>query len=102
MLRKATYANCVINTSAAVNEEGKIIGGNMTETALSAYMEGYKTDLGVTRTHFVPFNSTNKYSWAHVTGTYDLCLVKGAPENSFPPLTSTLTQKERKPSLRGT
>ena len=56
MLRKATYANCVINTSAAVNEEGKIIGGNMTETALSAYMEGYKTDLGVTRTHFVPFN----------------------------------------------
>ena len=33
MLRKATYANCVINTSAAVNEEGKIIGGNMTETA---------------------------------------------------------------------
>lgn len=102
MLRKATYANCVINTSAAVNEEGKIIGGNMTETALSAYMEGYKTDLGVTRTHFVPFNSTNKYSWAHVTGTYDLCLVKGAPEKLLPAADQYLDAEGKKAVLTGT
>lgn len=101
MLRKATYANCVINTSAAVNEEGKIIGGNMTETALSAYMEGYKTDLGVTRTHFVPFNSTNKYSWAHVTGTYDLCLVKGAPEKLLPAADQYLDAEGKKAVLTG-
>ncbi len=83
-IRRATYANCVLNTSASVNEDGQIIGGNMTETALSAYMGNYRADLGVTREHFVPFNSTNKYSWAHVTGASDLCLIKGAPERLLP------------------
>lgn len=99
IIKRATYANCVINTSASLNEEGQIIGGNMTETALSAYMGSYRTDLGVTREHFVPFNSTNKYSWAHVTGKCNLCLIKGAPEKLLPAADYYYDEKGEKISL---
>lgn len=70
----------VLNTSAAVSE-GKIVGGNMTEAALSRYLGSYRTQEVPQRQHFVPFNSTSKYSWAQVASAKDTyCLVKGAPE----------------------
>lgn len=80
-LKELTYQQVVINTSASVSE-GKIIGGNMTEAALNKYLGSYRMASAPQRLHFVPFNSANKYSWAHVapkTGE-EYCLVKGAPE----------------------
>lgn len=79
-IKELTYQQVVLNTSAAVSE-GKIIGGNMTEAALSRYLGSYRTQEVPQRQHFVPFNSTSKYSWAQVASAKDTyCLVKGAPE----------------------
>ncbi len=82
-IKGLTYANCLLNTSAAV-AEGKVIGGNMTETALSNYLGCYQVDLNLAKKHFVPFNSSNKYSWAYVEGRDNFCLIKGAPERLMP------------------
>lgn len=79
-IKELTYQQVVLNTSAAVSED-KIIGGNMTEAALSRYLGSYRTQEMPQRQHFVPFNSTSKYSWARVASANDkYCLVKGAPE----------------------
>ena len=79
-IKELTYQQVVLNTSAAVSD-GKIVGGNMTEVALSRYLGSYRTQEVPQRQHFVPFNSTSKYSWAQVASANDMyCLVKGAPE----------------------
>ena len=79
-IKELTYQQVVLNTSAAVSE-GKIIGGNMTEAALSRYLGSYRMQEVPQRQHFVPFNSTSKYSWAQVVSANDTyCLIKGAPE----------------------
>lgn len=81
-IKALTYQNVVLNTSAAVTD-GCIVGGNMTEMALSKYIGSYRSGDDLERRHFVPFNSANKYSWALVSeagNNTDYCLVKGAPE----------------------
>lgn len=78
-IKELTFANCLLNTSAAV-ADGKVIGGNMTEVALSNYLSGYQVDLELEKIHFIPFNSVNKYSLVQVRGNHDFCLIKGAPD----------------------
>ena len=79
-IKELTYENVVLNTSATVTD-GKIIGGNMTENALSKFIGDYRTQNVGERLHFVPFNSANKFSWALVSkNDKRYCLVKGAPE----------------------
>ena len=79
-IKELTYENVVLNTSATVTD-GKIIGGNMTENALSKFIGDYRANENVKRLHFVPFNSANKFSWALVSKNDErYCLVKGAPE----------------------
>ena len=79
-IKTLTYENVVLNTSATVTD-GKIIGGNMTENALSKFIGDYRADENVKRLHFVPFNSANKFSWVLVSKNDErYCLVKGAPE----------------------
>ena len=79
-IKELTYENVVLNTSATVTD-GKIIGGNMTENALSKFIGDYRANENVKRLHFVPFNSANKFSWALVSKNNErYCLVKGAPE----------------------
>lgn len=79
-LKALTYHNVVLNTSAAVSD-GAMVGGNMTERALSNYVGDYRMNEALVRNKFVPFNSANKYSWASVSGNgEDYCLAKGAPE----------------------
>jgi len=80
IIKELTYENIVLNTSATVTD-GKIIGGNMTENALSKFIGDYRANENVKRLHFVPFNSANKFSWALVSKNDErYCLVKGAPE----------------------
>lgn len=79
-IKELTYENVVLNTSATVTD-GKIIGGNMTENALSKFIGDYRANENVKRLHFVPFNSANKFSWTLVSKNDErYCLVKGAPE----------------------
>jgi len=79
-LKAFTYQNVVLNTSAAVSD-GAMVGGNMTERALSNYVGSYRMEEMLHRDKFIPFNSANKYSWAAVSGNSErYCLGKGAPE----------------------
>lgn len=81
-IRELTYQQVVINTSASVTD-GKIIGGNMTESALNKYIGSYRNIQKIQRVRFVPFNSSSKCSWAYVKPEFngdEYCLVKGAPE----------------------
>ncbi len=79
-IKELTYENAILNTSATVTSD-KIVGGNMTENALSKFIGDYRADENVKRLHFVPFNSAKKFSWALVAkGAERYCLMKGAPE----------------------
>ena len=81
LLQELTGENVLFNTSA-VFAEGKIVGGNMTERALNAYLGSSRPQKALARLSFTPFNSARKYSWAKVgvEGEAPYCLVKGAPE----------------------
>ena len=83
VIKEYTYENVVLNTSAAM-ANGKILGGNITERALSQYIGDYRTVTLPLRNTFVPFNSANKYSFACVQGTREYTLAKGAPEKLVP------------------
>ncbi len=71
------------NTSALISGEGTnkhIVGGNATERAILSFIAGNQDAAKVTVTDSIPFNSQNKYSAAHVSGDYNISLIKGAPE----------------------
>ncbi len=72
------------NTSAVISGEGEkqqIVGGNMTDRAVLGYAAGSAGPLPEVKvTDSLPFNSKDKYSAAHVSGAYELTLMKGAPE----------------------
>lgn len=79
-IKELTYQNVVLNTSAAVSD-GAMVGGNMTERALSNYVGDFRMEQSLQRDKFIPFNSANKYSWAAISGAgKQYCLAKGAPE----------------------
>ena len=68
------------NTAAVVSGEGaRIVGGNATERAILGFAAGEQRGSEVVLSS-IPFNSTNKYSAATVSGAYQLTLIKGAPE----------------------
>lgn len=77
IIKKYTYENIAVNTSATVTDAA-ILGGNMTEKALSDYIATYRTDTPK-RLQFLPFNSADKFSLA-VTDGAEPTLIKGAPE----------------------
>ncbi|MBP3264944.1 MAG: calcium-translocating P-type ATPase, PMCA-type [Acidaminococcaceae bacterium] len=83
VIKEYTYENIVLNTSAAM-ANGKIVGGNITERALSQFIGEYRTGNLPLRNSFVPFNSANKYSFASVLGTQEYTIAKGAPEKLVP------------------
>lgn len=78
----------LLNTSATMGAAGPI-GGNITEKALEKFAEGTictsLMDELPQRVELMPFNSSNKYSWAkveHAGKAY--YLIKGAPEKLLP------------------
>ena len=66
--------------SGAVISGNEVVGGNMTDRALLGYVLGKDNPPNVTVGDTVPFDSAKKYSMAHVSGDYNLWLIKGAPE----------------------
>lgn len=78
----------LLNTSATMGAAGPI-GGNITEKALEKYAEGtIRTSLRdelPKRVELMPFNSSNKYSWAKVEHSgKEYYLIKGASEKLLP------------------
>ena len=75
------------NTSAERGEEnGKpaAVGGNTTDRALLSAVLGGEYPKGVRIGNRIPFDSDRKYSAAEIHGTYEMTLVKGAPEKLLP------------------
>lgn len=71
------------NTDAVISGEGKerkILGGNGTERAILSYAVNGPAAFDVDKVSSIPFNSSNKYSASTVEGSYNLTLIKGAPE----------------------
>lgn len=77
VIKQYTFENVVVNTSATVTDTA-ILGGNMTEKALSDYIGTYRVP-APRRLQFLPFNSADKFSLAITEGKESM-LVKGAPE----------------------
>ena len=78
----------LLNTSATMGAAGPI-GGNITEKALEKFAEGTIStslmDELPHRVELMPFNSSNKYSWAKVEHSgKEYYLIKGAPEKLLP------------------
>lgn len=78
----------LLNTSATMGAAGPI-GGNITEKALKKFAEGKINTLLMDelphRVELMPFNSSNKYSWAKVEHSgKEYYLIKGAPEKLLP------------------
>ena len=70
----------LLNTSATVTAD-RIVGGNMTEAALSNFLDTVRSASQPERIAFTPFNSTAKYSEAVVRSQgEEYALLKGAPE----------------------
>ena len=77
------------NTSSFVSPEGEIVGGNVSEQALLAYVKDLsKTDYNTEHLREILFNSEKKYSASQVRSDFipdgfksgQLTLLKGAPE----------------------
>ncbi len=71
------------NTSAVISGQGaqrQAVGGNMTERALLNFVKNVENNDKIQIVDTVPFNSTNKFSLAAVTGDVTGTLIKGAPE----------------------
>lgn len=79
-----TLQQVLLNTSASYSGE-QILGGNMTEAALNKYIGSVRLGKMPQRLHFMPFNSSNKYSLAIVKeNEHGYALIKGAPEILLP------------------
>lgn len=72
------------NTDAIINENDgnvKIIGGNPTERAVLDFVARETDEFSQLKPLYsIPFNSSNKYSAATVSGQKKLTFIKGAPE----------------------
>lgn len=79
-------ASAYFNTLASISD-GKVIGGNATEKALSESILALPLESeirGYTVLERLPFDSTLKYSAVALAGKERLVLVKGAPERLLP------------------
>lgn len=75
-IRYHILENMSLNNESKLDEDGKIIGGNITDKALLDYAKGYKSFSKVVDQKY--FNSTNKFASVALDSGCEL--IKGAPE----------------------
>lgn len=79
LLHLLTLSGCY-NTGCVLSGN-EPLGGNMTDRALMHYVLPLDEQVSdYLKLDMIPFNSTDKFSAARVSGTRDLSLIKGAPE----------------------
>ncbi|MBR2388747.1 MAG: calcium-translocating P-type ATPase, PMCA-type [Clostridia bacterium] len=83
--------NSRYNTSSDLSGE-KIIGGNATDRALLSAVSKSRNFEKYKRSHYIPFDSSRKYSAASLYGKDTLTLIKGAPERLLPKITNAYTK----------
>ena len=78
-LHELVYESIVYNNASAYNEEGKVIGGNITDRALLNFVK--INDKKVIKIiDNIPFDSKEKYSAVTILNDKKITLVKGASE----------------------
>lgn len=93
----------IVRTSIIYNtdsfyDNNKIIGGNITDRAIFAFIHT-KPNKKITTINKIPFDSKNKYSKTTVDYNGKLNLIKGAPEKIIPHCTHYYNQYQEKKSL---
>ena len=78
-LYKLAALSSYYNTGSSVSS-GRALGGNATDRALMDYFLPFGENLNCKKAESIEFDSSRKFSAAHITGQFDLHLVKGAPE----------------------
>ena len=75
--------NCLYNNSSYYDEQGKSLGGNITDRAV---LEFIKTnhEMKYKKLNTIPFDSKNKYSKATIDIGKKTTYIKGAPEKILP------------------
>ena len=83
-MKQLTGISVLANSSARFSGK-RIIGGNATEKALLSFIGPRTVHMdGIDVVLDIPFSSASKFSAAQIKGTYNLTLVKGAPEILLP------------------
>ncbi len=72
----------VYNNESSKNQEGKVIGGNLTDRSLLSFVRSEVPEIKVLK--MVPFNSKSKYSSCLIENDKKYNLYKGAPEVLLP------------------
>ncbi|MBQ6824619.1 MAG: calcium-translocating P-type ATPase, PMCA-type [Clostridia bacterium] len=79
-IKELLQLSALYNTGCVLSK-GKPLGGNATDRALlENALPVDSKKYGYTVKNRIPFDSTNKFSFAEISGPQDLNLVKGAPE----------------------
>lgn len=86
--------NMILNNESKFDDEGKIIGGNITDKALLEFAKGYKISAKTIDQKY--FNSTNKFSSVTVDDGETHTLVKGASEILMPNIMEAYNEQGRR------
>jgi len=86
--------NMILNNESKLDDEGKIIGGNITDKALLEFAKGYKISAKTIDQKY--FNSTNKFSSVTVDDGETHTLVKGASEILMPNIMEAYNEQGRR------
>lgn len=99
-LYEALKYNCLYNNDSSYNE-GEIIGGNITDRAISEYISA-KEPLKYKKLEVTSFNSKNKYSSVSINTSRKTNYIKGAPDVLLKYCRYYLSESGRKQELRET
>ena len=82
-LHKIFYRGAVLNNSSRYNEKGQVIGGNITDRSLLAFVN-YRDNIYVKKISSTPFDSALKYASTTIDDGTKKVLIKGASEKIIP------------------
>lgn len=82
-LQELLRTSILYNTSSTYNDKNEIIGGNITDKAILAFIKS-NHNLTYKKLNTIPFNSKNKYAITEIDNGNYLKLIKGAPEKILP------------------
>ena len=97
-LYEMTKMAMTYNNASVYDDNNKIIGGNITDRALLAFIHS-KIDYKYQKIDTIPFNSKDKFSLTTINMNGAMTFVKGSPEKIIPLCTSYLTEDGIKQKL---
>ncbi|HZK33716.1 MAG TPA: calcium-translocating P-type ATPase, PMCA-type, partial [Bacillota bacterium] len=97
---------CFYNNSSHISKQSKktsVVGGNATDRALMEFvMRDIKNIPKSNVVKIIPFDSSNKFSSAQISGLSNRFLLKGAPEKLLPHCKFTYDRRGKKSPLHNT